>query len=602
MTIRDALKKLFTRNIIIAKKPGGGLKTLDVNKTQTDGSPNAFGRAARWRNGRKLTSAIGYGNSFANYEVEAARQQMYQDYEMMDTDSLISTALDYYADEATSNSANGQLLQIKTDNDEIRKILHNLFYDVVNIEFNLWSIFRTACKYGDFFWFTEIEEGHGIVNVVPIHPAFMIREEGLNGDPNSVQFRYEGDGMTWGNRNIFEQYEIAHFRLITDTNYLPYGRAIIEPGRKEYKRLMMMEDSMLINRIMRAPERRLFKIDVGNIPPNEVESHIEQVAAEMKKTPYIDPATGDFNLRYSLDTSMEDYFLPVRGSESGTTIETLPGLANEGQIQDVEYLRDKLLASLKIPKSFIGFGDGSDAKSGLAAVDVRFARTIERVQKIIVSELYKMAATHLYVQGFDNEDLISFELSLSSPSVIYERQKIDLLTEQVNLIANIKENKLFSSKYIYEVIFQMSQTEWEAERERIIEDEKYAFRIEQIKSEGNDPKETGRTFGTPYDIASLQVASKFNATDNDSLKKMYSPDNREFNTGQPKKYGSFETARDKNLGRDPLGRRGMDKAVSSGSALESFSKLKSKLDKYLVKKNSNIGLLNEDLLLDDTEL
>jgi Bacteriophage T4-like portal protein (Gp20) len=505
-----------------------------------------------------------------------------------------------YTHNCTSNSESGELLIIHSEDNEIKKILHNLFYDIMNIEFNMWHWFRQMAKYGDFFLYLEIREKFGVINVLPIHPSLMVREEGTREDPNEVKFRYEGDGQNYSNQSTFNQYEIAHFRLITDTNFLPYGRSSLEGARKDYKSMKLMEDAMLLHRIMRAPERRIIKIDVGNIPPNEIESHMEQIISEMKKIPYIDPSTGEINLKYNLLNSQEDYYLPVRGGQSGTSIETLPGLGNDGQIDDVEYFKSKMMAALKIPKAYLGY-DESSAKTALSAEDIRFAKMIERYQKIFVSELYKIAIVHLHSQGHKDEDLLGFELSLTSPSIIYERQKIDLLNEKFNLIANILESNLLSDIYIYENILGLSESEWKQEKLRLPNFLKEKFRYTQITEEGNDPKVTGKTFGTPHDIASMQVASKFNATDGESLEKLYSPDERENNEGQPYKYKSFETVKDKAFGRDPLGRRELDKGVKE-NIVNSITKQMTKNTKQSLNEevttDLELNMLNESQILD----
>jgi len=356
----------------------------------------------------------------------------------------------------------------------------------------------------------------------------------------------------------------------------------------------LMEDAMLLHRIMRAPERRKIKIDVGNIAPEEVDAFVESVVNTMKKVPYIDEQTGDYNLRFNLQNMLEDYYLPVRGSESGTDIETLPGLTSEGQIDDVNYLKNKMLSALKIPKAYLGFED-SQAKATLAAEDVRFARTIERIQKIFVSELYKIALIHLYIQGFDKEDLLNFELELNTPSVIYERQKIELLQSKIDLIADMQELNLFSLKYIYENILGLSEDEWKAEGTRIIEDLKERFRRAQILEEGNDPKLTGKSFGTPHDLASMQVASKMST---DEVKKLCEPDERENNPGRPSENKTFESDRDKSFGRDPLGRKAMNKNMEG---LSKFFSKKNSIEQSLLKENdkTDLKMLDDNMILDE---
>lgn len=590
-TYREILSKLFTRNVIVKRLPGGRLKAYDVNKSQQMGTTQStLAGNGRWRTGRSTTGVTGYGSGFTNEEIEAQRRTMYMDYEMMDTNDIISSVLDIYAEESTTLSIDGELLVIKTENDEIRKLLHNLFYDILNIEFNMWSWIRTMCKYGDAFLYLQLDEEFGVVNVVPIHPSLMIREEGTVEDPSRTRFRYEGE-YNFRSKNYFEAYEIAHFRLMGDQMFLPYGRSIIDSSRKTFKALLMMEDAMILHRIMRSPERRLFKIDVGNLPPSAIDAHVEQIIQETKKTPYIDPNTGDYNVKFSLMSQMEDIYLPVRGGDSGTTIETLPGLENTGQLDDVEYLKNKLLAGLKVPKEYLGYGgaDGEgSAKSGLASLDLRFARTIERLQKIFVSELYKIAIIHLKTHGIKDEQLIDFEIFLTNPSLVFERQKTDVLVAKVDLVASIKENNLFSNKYIYENIFGLTEDVWKAELDRIIEDKKFALRLKQIEDEGNDPQETGKVLGTPFDIASMQVASKFRATDGQDLKKLYTPDERVNNARPDQHTSSFETARDKDFGSDPAGRKEMAKSESVKRIL-----------KMLNKRNPTAHILSEDQLFDD---
>ena len=330
---------------------------------------------------------------------------------------------------------------------------------------------------------------------------------------------------------------------------------MIESARKIFKQLTMMEDAMLIHRIMRAPERRIFKIDVGNIPPAEVDNHVQTIINKMKKVPYIDEKTGDYNLKFNMQNMIEDYFLPVRGGESGTSIESLPGLGNDGQIEDIDYLKNKMFAALKIPKAFLGYDEGVEGKATLAAEDVRFARTIERIQKIFVSELTKIAIVHLYTQGYSDAELINFELTLTNPSLVYEKQKVETLNEKVGLATSLRDSNLFSERWIYENVFGLSQDEWTAEQEQVIEDLKTAFRREQIKGEGNDPKKTNQSFGTPHDIASMHVANKGGLLPGQEQEHVAGP-------GRPK--GPINgKSHDSTFGRDPLAIKSLGQTFSS---------------------------------------
>ena len=403
----------------------------------------------------------------------------------MDMDPILSSALDIYSDECTTRNEMGDILQIKSNNDEIKSILHNLFYDILNIEFNLWSWTRCMVKYGDFYLRLHISPEYGVYIVEPLSTYYVTRIENTDlTNKNSVKFQVNSPQ---GNKNEdLENYQIAHFRLLSDSNFLPYGKSTLEGARRVWKQLSLMEDAMLIHRIMRAPEKRIFKIDIGNIPPNEVDNHMERIMSQMKKTPYLDQQTGDYNLRFNLQNMVEDFFLPVRGSDSGTSIDNLPGLEWTGT-DDIEYLRNKMMAALKIPKAFLGYDESLSGKATLAAEDIRFARTIQRVQRIIVSELNKIAVIHLYSQGYRDDALVDFTLELTNPSTIFEKEKIDVWKTKVDVSKEMQENKFFSKKWIYEHVFGLSDQDMIDLQKQLVDDAKGTYRFKQIEEDGNDP-------------------------------------------------------------------------------------------------------------------
>ena len=506
------LRRLFASDIVIRNVGGDELKVADVNQIQTTGRYETNSLVDRF------TRLYLYNNKNIfnpNLNYQTLRIQLYSDYEAMDSDPIIASALDIIADEATVKNDQNEILSVKSSDENIQRVLYNLFYDVLNIEFNLWSWTRNMCKYGDFFLKLEVAEKFGVYNVLPYTVYHMIRREGEDPEnPSKVLFQLDPDGIASsqhpnylpkrkGESRVveFDNYEIAHFRLISDTNYLPYGRSYLEPGRKIYKQVTLMEDAMLIHRIMRAPEKRMFYINVGAIPPNEVEQFMQKTINQMKKTPYVGE-DGQYNLRFNLQNMMEDFYLPVRGGDTSTRIETTKGLEYDGTA-DVQYLQSKLFAALKIPKAYFGYEGDLQGKATLAAEDIRFARTVERIQKIMESELTKIALVHLYTQGFTGESLTNFEIKLTTPSIVFEQEKVALLKEKVDLAAQMKDSKMFSSDYIYEKIFDMSEDQYMMERDLVREDSKTAFRIAQIENEGNDPAKSGTTYGTPHDLASM---------------------------------------------------------------------------------------------------
>jgi hypothetical protein len=451
-----------------------------------------------------------------------------------------------------------------------KKFYITLFYDVLNVEFNLWPWIRNMCKYGDFFLKMEISEKYGVYNVIPYNAFHIERQDGYDPKrPADVRFRFSPDGVTnpsaTGYYNVpgtsqdtknaiyFDNYEVAHFRLLSDTNFLPYGRSYLEPARKLFKQYTMMEDAMLIHRIVRAPEKRIFYINVGNIAPAEVENFMQKTISKMKRTPYIDQSTGDYNLKYNMQNLLEDFYIPVRGNDQATKIDNLGGLQYDG-IQDVEYLRDKLFAALKVPKAFMGYEKDLTGKATLAAEDIRFARTIERIQRIILSELQKIALVHLYTQGYRDESMVNFELNLTTPSIIYDQERVALMKEKVELASQMMENKIMPSDFIYEHLFHLSEDQYDEYRDLIIQDSKRKFRLNQIENEGNDPLETGKSYGTPHDLASLYGRGRYEGTDD--VPEGY--DEKE-PLGRPKDSVTNRNTQDNAFGKDRIGRTGMSK-------------------------------------------
>jgi hypothetical protein len=560
------LQRLFSTDVVIRNQGGNQLKVIDADRIQTSGEFETNALMNRFKGiYQNPASTSLYGANF-NLNYQYLRTQLYSDYDAMDTDAIIASALDIIADESTLKNEQGEVLQIRSSDDDIQKILYNLFYDVLNIEFNLWSWIRQMCKYGDFFLKLEISEKFGVYNVIPYSAYHIERKENFDPEhPTKVIFTYNPEGYFGGssgyyyspnqknqNEIVFDNYEVAHFRLISDLNYLPYGRSYIEPGRKLFKQYTLMEDAMLIHRIVRAPEKRIFYMNVGGIPPQEVENFMQKTISTMKRTPHMDQQTGEYNLKYNVQNMLEDFYIPVRGNDTATKIDTTPGLQYDG-IQDVEYLREKLFAALKVPKAFMGYDENTDGKATLAAEDIRFARTIERIQRIVISELYKIALVHLYAQGFKDEQLVNFELNLTTPSIIYDQERIALLTEKVNLANSIMESNLLPTDWIYDNIFHLGEEEYEEYRELLIQDQKRKFRRAQIEAEGNDPLETGKSYGTPHDLASLYGQGRM-ATDPGNVPDGY---NEKSDLGRPQEKASNRNTQADNFGKDRLGVKGM---------------------------------------------
>jgi hypothetical protein len=555
---------------------------------------------------------------------QGSRLQLFRDYDMMDNDPIISSVMDIYADESTIKNEFGQILSIRSKNSDIQEILNNLFYDVLNVEFNLWPWVRNMVKYGDFFLFLDIDEEYGIVNVIPLSVYETIRVEGEDpGNPFSVKFKTENDFLALGKKE-FDNYEIAHFRLLSDTNFLPYGKSMIEGGRRIWKQLQLMEDAMLVHRIMRAPDKRKIMVDVGNIPPAEIDTYMQRIIDRMKKVPLVDPKTGDYNLRYNMMNITEDFYLPVRGKQSGTDITNLQGLQFNA-IEDIEYLRNKLMAAFKVPKSFLGYEEDATGKATVAAQDVRFARTIERLHRIMISELTKIAIIHLYVQGYTDGDLVDFEIEMSSPSIIFEQEKLNLWKEKVQLARDAADTKFLSRDWIYHNILNISQDDSAAEREGVMKDVQWLAQAEQAAQPQQPP--TGGMPGeptpdqppeemepSPEETQTLgdvdAIIASLDDTEQESELDISDEELEEAKMGRPRKgmaYGQDSHPR----GRDPLGHkenlgalagRISKRTPSKKSALSLESQQVSTLIKQLSMakaKRTPSNILNENNIVDD---
>jgi hypothetical protein len=576
------LKKLFSSSSIVRYDNKGRTKVVDTEYRQRNTNfVNLRDRYTKLQ--RSFYEQQGGAQSMAYHQV---RRELFRDYDAMDNDPIISAALDIYADESTTKNEYGDVLHIRSSSDKVKALLENLFYDVINVEFNLWPWVRNLCKYGDFFLALEIEPEKGIINVVPYSCYNTERLEGTDPDnPNYVKFKVELD--TTGKKE-YENYEMAHFRLLSDTNFLPYGKAMIEGSRRVWKQICLMEDAMLIHRIMRAPEKRIFKIDIGNIPPNEVDNYMQKIINKMKKTPFVDQNTGDYNLKYNIQNLTEDFFLPVRGGDSGTSIDNLAGL-EYAAIDDINYLKAKLFASLKVPKAFLGYEEDVNGKATLAAQDVRFARTIERIQKTIVSELTKVAIVHLAGQGIDDAEMLNFELSLTNASTIYEQEKVNLWSEKIKLASDMKQSNMISTDWMYHNIFGFSKEEIQEERTRLVLDLKDRFRFNSIEQQGQDPANPPQQTNVEEEIEKM----KQEINDNDK-------------GGRPREGNTY--GKDKHpLGRDPLGNKENEAerkretriSINPSKIRKEFINGMASKKKFLAEKKEKSNFLDDNNIIDE---
>ena len=463
-----ALTRIFSGPLITRRsQTGRRLRRHQLDKYASrfkSASGQAF-KTSRSRNAYNLQAAIMNQHN---------RAERYVDFEQMEYTPEIASALDIYADEMTTHSSLQPMLNIKCSNEEIKAVLESLYHDIMGVEHNLFGWCRSMCKYGDYFLYLDIDDKYGVRNIIGMPSTEVERMEGEDEtNPNYIQFQWNTAGLT------LENWQVAHFRILGNDKYAPYGTSVLEPARRIFRQLVLLEDAMMAYRIVRAPERRVIKVDVGQIPPNEVEQYMQKVIASMKKNTIVDDATGRVDLRYNPMSVEEDYFIPVRG-DSATDIQPLPGGAHASDIDDVKYLRDKLFSALKVPASYLTNAEGADEdKTTLAQKDIRFARTIQRLQRSAISELEKVGIIHLYIMGYTGDDLLNFQLSLNNPSKIAEIQELEHWERKFS-VASAATEGFFSRRWVAEKLFNMSHEEILRNQREIYYDRKYDAKLAAV--------------------------------------------------------------------------------------------------------------------------
>ena len=405
-------------------------KEYELEKLQTQQSLYLSGQWAKIEN-NLYTQAIYY---------EPTRLASFYDYESMEFTPEISTAFDIYSEESTTADQNGYILQIYSESKRIKGILADLFNNVLDINTNLAMWTRNTCKYGDNFVYLKLDPEKGIVGCMQLPNIEIERlERGMAAKSTNAEVDPKSKGLRfhWKVKDMeFNSWEVAHFRLLGDDRKLPYGTSMLEKARRIWKQLMLSEDAMLIYRTSRAPERRVFKVFVGNMDDKDVEPYVQRVANKFKRDQVVDSKTGNVDLRFNQMAVDQDYFVPVRDATQTMPIETLPGAQNLSEIADIEYIQKKLVTALRVPKAYLGFEEVVGDGKNLSLQDIRFARTINKIQKSMIAEMNKIAIIHLFLLGFEDE-LQNFTLGLTNPSKQADLLMVDVWKEKVLLYKDL---------------------------------------------------------------------------------------------------------------------------------------------------------------------
>lgn len=368
---------------------------------------------------------------------------MYRDSELMDGFPEIGTALDIFSEEACVTSEQGFMVNVNSKSDRIKSILNDLFVNRLSINIILPMICRAMCKYGNNYMLLNIDKDNGIMGWKQLPVYEMERYENGTAYPyvsapsvslnNVDETKTEDTKFVWVGQTEYIPYrswQIAHFRLLYDSQFLPYGVSVLNKARRHFRMLSMMEDMMLIYRLDRSIERRIFKINVGAIDTEDVPAYVQEIANNFKRTPIIDPMTGQIDLRKNIMCNTEDFFIPVRDSSEPSPIETLPAGQNLTAMDDIKFIQNKLFTALRVPKSFLNFEEATGDGKNLSLMDVRFTRTTNRIQQALLMELNKIAMIHLFLLGFTDE-ITDFTLTMNNPSSQAEMLELENLAKKI---------------------------------------------------------------------------------------------------------------------------------------------------------------------------
>ena len=467
-TLFKALTRLFSGPLVNYRSQTG----RRIRRQHLDKFSSRFKTASGQQFKKTLNNPL--DNLSANAISNQRRSERYVDFDQMEYMPEIASTLDIYADEMTTYSSLSPMINIKCPNEEISAVLAILFDNILNAQYNLFGWARTMCKYGDFFLYLDIDDKFGVQSVIALPPQEVERLEGMYAtNPNYIQYQWNSAGLT------FENWQVSHFRILGNDKYAPYGTSILEPARRIWRQLVLMEDAMMAYRVIRSSERRVFKIDVGAIPPQDVEQYMQKIVSQLKRHSVVDPTSGRVDVRYNPMSIEEDYFIPVRAG-SVTDIQSLAGAQNITAIDDIKYLREKLFAALKIPAAYLSMGEGAaEDKTTLAQKDIRFARTIQRLQRVIIAELEKIGIIHLYTLGFRGDDLLSFSLVLNNPSKLAELQEMEHWKAKFDIAGSATEG-YFSPRWVSEHIFGLTHEEFVRNQREMYYDRKQDAALQAV--------------------------------------------------------------------------------------------------------------------------
>lgn len=417
------------------------------------------------------------------------------DYERMDEYADCNAALNIYADDSTLTDMVEQHVMWTVCKDEsIKRTLDTMLHKKIHVDDEAWGSIRILCKYGNCFeeiladdkgvqglnylpapTVRRLENDHGALEgfVQSFRGTFAVKPIG----GNVTDFKFvNGVGKDpQSGVVLFEPWRIVHMRLRSERRRAMYGVGLLEAARWVWKRLTLLEDAALISRLSRAPSRFAFYVDVGKLPPERAEKYLDQIRQAMKKRKFVNPRTGQLDLRYSPLATDEDFYLPVRESREIVRADVLNTPQWTG-VEDVEYFRNKLHAALMVPRAYLGYDENMPSRATLSQEDVRFARSVLRVQREYRSALTKVARVHLAILGID-PSYVDFKLGMAVPSAIFELAQLEVQNMRAQFALSMQE--FVSKHWILSRVFNLSDAEIEMVFAQKADEKRAANKLEQ---------------------------------------------------------------------------------------------------------------------------
>lgn len=453
------LRRYFQGKTVIIPDKEGDIKLRTVEPTTVASDhlwSSGFGQRFT-RGGSNLVSRDYYNH----YITPAHRQYLFREYMLMERDPIIARSLDLLSGETCLADEDNSVVQIKSDNEKIKTTLDYLFHEVLNVNFNLRSWVRQMLKYGDCFVYLNISDTYGITDAIPFSVIDVERHE----EEDEIYFT-ANQIMT----DKIPEERMIHFRLAKDSEFLPYGVSILEPIRRHWKQMTLLEDFMMVYYLMRSINQRVFRVDVGNLPPKDVPSFMTEFQKMMKRQPLVNPKTGEYDLKFDPMTVLEDIVLPVRDGYENTQFDEIPASTETTIVDGIEYFRKKIMSGLGIPNFLLNYEEQINSRATASAEDLRFAKNILDIQKIILSELETIAVIHLILQGYSKKDIYSFELSLTNPSDLKEMEELEKLERKVSIARDLLDLQMHSKEWVYEKVFNIGDEEAQTLQEQVLQD------------------------------------------------------------------------------------------------------------------------------------